>query len=71
MIFANSQGKSPHTLDGVSPLDETALVAAVSIPSSEWIGNLSTGTDDDWTDQNRGASGAEISWQSAGFPSSG
>jgi len=25
MIFANSQGKSPHTLDEVSPLDETAL----------------------------------------------
>jgi hypothetical protein len=26
MIFANSQGKHPHTLDEVSPLDETALV---------------------------------------------
>ena len=25
MIFANSQGKSPHSLDEVSPLDETAL----------------------------------------------
>ncbi len=26
MIFANSHGKSPYTLDDVSPLDETALV---------------------------------------------
>jgi len=26
MIFANSQGKNPHTLDEASPLDETALV---------------------------------------------
>ncbi len=25
MIFANSQGNSPHTLDELSPLDETAL----------------------------------------------
>jgi len=25
MTFANSHGKSPHTLDEVSPLDETAL----------------------------------------------
>jgi len=25
MIFANSHGKSPHTLDELSPLDETAL----------------------------------------------
>ena len=25
MIFANSHGKSPYTLDEVSPLDETAL----------------------------------------------
>ncbi len=25
MIFASSHGKSPYTLDGVSPLDETAL----------------------------------------------
>ena len=25
MIFASSHGKSPHSLDGVSPLDDTAL----------------------------------------------
>ncbi len=41
----------------VSPLDDTALVTAVSIPSSEAIGNHSTGADDDWTDQIRGIVG--------------
>ncbi len=43
--------------DEVSPLDETALVTAVSIPSSEAIGNLTSGAEDDWTGQNRGLSG--------------
>jgi len=59
MIFANSQGKNPHTLDALSPLGETALVTAVSILSSEAIGNHSTGAEDDWTDQNKGPSGDE------------
>ncbi len=47
----------PYSRDEVSPLDDTALVTAVSIPSSEAIGNHSTGADDDWTDQIRGIVG--------------
>jgi len=34
MIFANSHGKSPHTLDEVSPLDGTALVRQFKFPAT-------------------------------------
>ncbi len=67
--FQSSEG--PGVAPEVSPPDETALARQFfSIPSSEAIGNRSTGADDDWTDQNRGSSGAETSTVSID-PSSG
>ena len=54
---AVAAGKTLYSDDEVPPLDDTALVTAVSIPSSEAIGNHSTGADDDWTDQIRGIVG--------------
>ena len=59
--FLGAAFLSNWLLNEVSPPDETALVTAVSIPSSEAIGNRSTGADDDWTDQIRGSSGDETS----------
>jgi len=47
MIFANSHGKSPYTLDEASPLDETALarqlVSALSGLETSQLGPTMTG----------------------------
>jgi len=43
MIFANSQGKSPHTLDELSPLDETALVRQFESSALRRLGTTQLG----------------------------
>ncbi len=46
---AVAAGKTLYSDDEVPPPDATALATAVTIPSSEEIGTLSPGADDDWT----------------------
>ncbi len=43
MIFASSHGKSPYTLDGVSPLDETALVRQFESSALRRLGTTQLG----------------------------